>query len=146
MTSSVMADSPLFLEEAMASRGRNLDNLDKCKERTREIFSTGVQTLTSTKPGNKVKLCLGSQNPETTKNEWRIMWKEMDNDNVFTLPKKKQTFKPNAPDSDWGNQIFKLKANKLDDGASSMEGTFVIAYFSGGKRLVTKSLTIKVED
>ena len=148
MTSSVMADS-LLLEEAMG-QGRNLGKLDKCKERTQAIFSDGVVTLKSTKPKHRVKLCLGSLNPETTENGWRIMWQEMDNNNAFIVHKQK--FKPNDPDSDsdWGNQIYILKANELDsdDPSLSAEGTFVISYFVGGQRIErsTKILTINVEN
>ena len=75
------------------------------------------------------------------------MWQEMDmhSNDVFKVSQK---FKPNADGSDWGNAIFKLKAKKLgsDDPLVSAEGELVIAYFSGGQKLATKTLKVIVKN
>ena len=84
--SLVMADSLILAETTVGA-------YDECRENTTEIFAAGVVTLKSTMPKNRVKLCLGSLNPETPGNGWRIMWQEMDNNNAFIVHKQK--FKPN---------------------------------------------------
>ena len=106
--SLVMADSLILAETTVGA-------YDECREKTTEILAAGVVTLKSSKPENKVKLCLASLKPgDSQQNGWRIMSEEMDNDKVFKVVENE--FKPNDPDSDsdWGKHIFKLKAKKLD--------------------------------
>ena len=98
------------------------------------MFLAGEITLKSSKPGEKVKLCLDTVAPASSQDGWKVMTGEMNNDNVFKVIR--DVFELPSPNSPWGQQTFKLRAEELDsdDASLSAEGTFVIGYFYGGER------------